>query len=559
MSGVGQAAGSKRKATPAPRPSRRFFAALDRGFRRLEPIDWVFGLFRMASVIIICAWVLWHPSLDMADKRILAILAAFFSVYSMLLSLGGILRPGSIRLLYHVAMVFDITFLGLVILTTGGIQSSLFYLGFYLLIPLLTYYFGARTGGIAYVLCALAYILPNLSELPTVHILDMLMKLGVLGAIYVSSGFLRMRQESSRNRLYMLNVEVEKKNRLLAHKQVSERNRIFELYALNKVGKMIAGALDTRELFNRILNSVVGELHFQHFCLWLYDEATNLLVAKAVEGIPQEVVDEVTVDGSGPIEGDCLRERRECLFEDLSRYMDYDYLQGYLPDIKSAMCVPIIVRGRIAGVISVYSKHKESFNKERLETFTALAEQISIALENSQIYNQMRFLSMQDGLTHVYNRRFFDEQMEFECKKADETDIPFALLLIDIDWFKKVNDELGHLAGDDVLKHIARVLMSNTRQSDFVCRYGGEEFGIILHNLETKSAKNRAERLRRAIENEVFTTNAEGSRRAITISIGISVFSPGMTPDSVVDIADQGLYMAKEAGRNCVKTAIFEF
>jgi diguanylate cyclase (GGDEF)-like protein len=543
---------------PKPIANEGFLNTLDKGFKRLEPVDWVFGLFRAASIAIIVAWILWHPILDPYNRLVLAILATYFAIYSMLLSLGGILRPGKIRVLYHVAMVFDIVFIGLVILATGGIHNSLFFLGFYLLIPLLTFYFGTRSGGYAYLLCIAAYLIPNWKELPNVQVLDMFLKIGVLGGIYASSGFLKLRQEFARERLYKLNVEVERKNRLLAHKQVEERNKFYELMALHKVNQVISSAVDTKELYSRILSSVTRELHFQHFCLWLYDEEKNQLVAKAVEGIPTEVIDGVTVDNSNPVEGSCLSDKTGTLFEDLSRFSDYDYIHGYLPSISSAMCAPIIVRGRLAGVISVYSKHTESFNKERLDVLVAVAEQISIGLDKSQVYDQMRFLSMQDGLTHIFNRRFFDEQIEYECVKAAEIEIAFALLLIDIDFFKKVNDELGHLTGDEVLRRVSQVLMSNTRQSDYVCRYGGEEFAVIIHNMDSKTALNRAERLRKAVENDVNARNADGSKRVITISVGVAVYAEGATPQELIDMADQGLYIAKDSGRNCVRSIMQE-
>ncbi|MCD6120000.1 diguanylate cyclase [bacterium] len=535
-----------------------FFARLDRGFKRLEPVDWVFGLFRASAVIVVSIWAVAYPELDGSSRLILANLAFYFAVYSMALSLGGVLRPAKIGWLYQIAMVFDILFLGIIIYASGGIGSSLFYLGFYLLIPLHTFYFGSKTGGLAFGLCILAFILPNVRELGSVPFLDVALKLGVLGGIFLSNVFLRMRQDFARNRLFRLNEEVEQKNRLLAHRSVSERNRIYELYALNKVGKLIASALDTRELFSHILGAVGRELHFQHFCLWLYDEATEVLIAKAVEGISPEVIDEVTVSISNPVEGACLRDKKSILFEDISLYPDYDYLKGYLPDIQSAMCVPLIVRGRIAGVISAYSKHEESFSKERLEVLSAVAEQISIALENSRLYNQMRFLSMQDGLTQLYNRRFFDEQIEAEVKKAEDGGAPCALLIVDVDNFKKVNDELGHLVGDNALKKVARVLMGNTRQSDYVCRYGGEEFAVILHNVDLRNAINRAERLRRAIETEVSVQNADGSKRVITVSIGVASYYEGAKVFDLIDVADQGLYLAKESGRNLVKAICSE-
>lgn len=523
-------------------------------------MDWVFGVFRVASVIIISLWVLFHPSLTETARAGLAGLASYFALYSLVFAFIGIIRTSSIRILYHLAMVFDIIFLGAVIDVTGGISSSLFYLGFFLLVPLHTLYFGFRVGGYAYLLSLAVYLLPHMNEIGGVAILELGLKAGVLGGVYVTSGFLRLRQELARERLSRLNEEVEKKSKLLAVKSASERNRLFELYSLNKVGKLIAGALDTRELFNQVLKQVGTELHFQHFCLWLYDEASKSFVAKAVEGIAKEVVNDVKVNADSPVEGVCLRENRPCLITNLQDIPQYDFLGGYLEDAVAAICVPVFVRGNRAGMISAYTKHGESFNEDRLEVLCAVAEQISVALQNSTLYNQMRYLSMQDGLTHLYNRRFFDEQMEVECEKAIEGRGGFSLLLIDIDFFKQVNDELGHLVGDEVLKRVAQTLMKNTRQTDFVCRYGGEEFAVILHNMNINSAQARAEVLRKAVESEIKIAEASGAERITTISVGVSAYYHGARPEEIIELADRGLYQAKESGRNrvCTVQEVFE-
>ncbi len=533
---------------------------IDRGFRRLEPVDWVFGVFRAASVLIISIWVIFHPALTETARAGLAALASYFALYSLVFAFIGVTRTSSIRFVYHMAMVFDIVFLGAVIDVTGGINSSLFFLGFFLLVPLHTLYFGFRVGALAYFLSLAVYIVPHFKDLTGVTIMEVFLKIGVLAGVYATSGFLRLRQEMAKERLSRLNAEVEKKSKLLAVKSASERSRLFELYTLNKVGKMIAGALDTRELFNQVLKQVGTELHFQHFCLWLYDEATKSYVAKAVEGIPKEAVNEVTVTADSPVEGACLRENRPCLFTNLKDIRNYDFLGGYMQDAVAAICVPVFVRGNRAGMISAYTKHEESFGQDRLEVLCAVGEQISVALQNSSLYNQMRYLSMQDGLTHLYNRRFFDEQLEVECEKAVEGRGGFALLLVDIDHFKQINDELGHLAGDEVLKSVAQTLMKSTRQTDFVCRYGGEEFAIILHNTSINAGLSRGEVLRKAVESEVKVHPEGGEARYVTISAGVSVYTHGATPEEVIDRADRGLYQAKESGRNrvCAVQASFE-
>ncbi|MEP0813056.1 MAG: diguanylate cyclase [bacterium] len=533
---------------------RPLSAVLDAGLRSLEPVDWMFAMLRAAAVLAVAIWAVFHPDLESMDRAVLAGVVALFTVYSAVVSVLGILRPGRIFKLARFTLVFDILFVEAVVLVTGGITKSLFYLGFFLVVPLYALHFGFRMGLYGALLAIVAYTAPAGAGVMRLPFLDSILKLGVFLSILFATGYLRRRQALASERLQRLTEEVEQKNRMLAHKTMAERNRIHELYALNKVGKLITSALDTRELFSHILAAVSTELHFKHFCLWIYDESSNALVLKAVQGLPQEAVDNVIVEPGAGVEGACLERGTPQLIHDLSKVEAFNYLDSYLPGAKCAMCVPVMIRRQCAGVVSVYSEHEDSFNEERLEVLSALGEQVAVALENSQLYSQMRYLTMQDGLTHLYNRRFFNDQIAIECERAEAGKGDFALLLVDVDHFKLVNDELGHLTGDEVLRQVAKVLLGRTRQTDFVCRYGGEEFAIILHNLDKRSARERAERLRKAVEAEVRAGSDSGAR-AVTISIGIAHYEPGMSQDKIIELADKGLYLAKERGRNRVEAA----
>ncbi len=187
---------------------------------------------------------------------------------------------------------------------------------------------------------------------------------------------------------------------------------------------------------------------------------------------------------------------------------------------------------RSAIELRAYQRQLESYQKEIETKNAALAEQ-----------------SVTDGLTGVKNRRAFDLALKQELARASRENTPVSLLLVDIDKFKLFNDEFGHLAGDDALREVARILSARARPFDVVARYGGEEFAVILPNTDADGAVVVGERLRAAIEAAPWTD------RAITISIGASVSGSEMSGTALIAQADRALYRVKQVGGNQVAHA----
>jgi diguanylate cyclase (GGDEF)-like protein len=163
-------------------------------------------------------------------------------------------------------------------------------------------------------------------------------------------------------------------------------------------------------------------------------------------------------------------------------------------------------------------------------------------------------LSITDGLTGLANRRRFDEVLRTECARAARTRQPLALIMLDVDYFKRFNDHYGHQAGDACLVRVARTLAAGTRHaSDLAARYGGEEFAIVLPNTDAPEAQRIGEALRRAIE-ALGIEHGGSATGQVSISVGIAI-QPALDtgdPDDLLRLADAALYRAKDAGRNCV-------
>ncbi|MCL4685145.1 diguanylate cyclase [Myxococcota bacterium] len=162
-------------------------------------------------------------------------------------------------------------------------------------------------------------------------------------------------------------------------------------------------------------------------------------------------------------------------------------------------------------------------------------------------------LSITDGLTKLHNHRYFQDTLTREIKRSSRTEEPLAMLLIDIDDFKALNDSLGHAAGDAVLERIARILNESVRESDVLARYGGEEFVVLATGTPLEDAIYVAEKIRTTVAESSFGTSASGAPMRITVSIGVAAF--GGDRRSFFDDADRALYRAKAAGKNCVVPA----
>jgi two-component system chemotaxis family response regulator WspR len=191
----------------------------------------------------------------------------------------------------------------------------------------------------------------------------------------------------------------------------------------------------------------------------------------------------------------------------------------------------------------------------QLEAANRELDQLRKQLEEKNLI--LERLSQLDGLTGIANRRRFDEMLDLEWRRALREDHPLGLAMIDVDYFKKYNDALGHLAGDDCLRQVALALQGGTfRPGDLVCRYGGEEFGVILPNVDLDGATAVAERLRQAVFG-LAMPHPGSELGQVTISVGVVAVKPRRHDDegaaSLVARADRGLYRAKRQGRNrCV-------
>ena len=214
---------------------------------------------------------------------------------------------------------------------------------------------------------------------------------------------------------------------------------------------------------------------------------------------------------------------------------------------------PIATNGRLSGLLALGGRNVSKLDADTQAFLAQVANQAHIVVENSRLVERLRDLAIRDSLTELYTHRHAMDLLNNEFGRVGRYAAGVSLLMLDLDEFKRVNDEHGHPAGDAVLKEMARVLQETLRTVDSVGRYGGEEFVIILPQTSPEQAKATGERIRRKVASHVFWVGAKPL--SVTVSVGVASYpTPSVdSAESLVREADRALYRAKEAGRNRVE------
>lgn len=219
-------------------------------------------------------------------------------------------------------------------------------------------------------------------------------------------------------------------------------------------------------------------------------------------------------------------------------------------DAPGEICFPMIVAGAPEGVLGVAPEPPITDHQRSI--LSAAAALLAVSLKNSQLFREVRENSVRDGLTGCFNRAHALEVLDGEIRRARRSKLPLSLIMFDLDNFKEINDRHGHLCGDAALAAVGARMKAELRGSDFKCRYGGDEFMVILPDTPLQGAKQVSDNLRLAFESHPITWNADQVK--ITASFGVGVVNPtDLDPLAAIARADAALYRAKERGRNDVQ------
>lgn len=325
-----------------------------------------------------------------------------------------------------------------------------------------------------------------------------------------------------------------------------EQRRAAQLEAINTIAKQTTAVLELPELLETLCTLVPQSFPVDHVAVFLLDSDNRLVLRREKGKLKCRVR-----------EGDPLPEQpgysdSALLTGQAIVAIDLDEKLGCCENTKSEVCLPLISFGQKVGLLICSSAEKGAFQKSDVQSLESMADIVATAIQNASYVEKVRMLANLDGLTGIFNRRSFEIEINDKIAEASRYGGGLALLMIDIDKFKSINDEFGHLLGDEVLRQVSTILKQNLRKVDLLCRYGGEEFVVIAPATTGQNAIGLADKLRKSIAQFPFP----GIPRPVTISAGVADYpAHGESRDDLVRSADAALYRAKQQGRNRVKGA----
>ena len=335
--------------------------------------------------------------------------------------------------------------------------------------------------------------------------------------------------------------------------QAALRQRIDQLTALYRISNMASQAGALGATLNSMLEIAAEILPQGEAAILLLDESRKTLRVAAGQGY-QSAVRFLEIPVGQGITGRCAQTGVSQVVHDIDRMEDEeDYIPG-IPGARSEVAVPLIADGMIIGVFNAESVKPHAFSDEHVQTLTVIARQAAEVIRSAQLLQETRRLAVTDALTGLFNRRHFNQQLEENVSRAARYDEPLALVFLDVDHFKSVNDRFGHHAGDRCLKALARTLRENVRDSDQIARIGGEEFAVGLPDTDLASALMVAGRIRERFDSSSW--DWQGRSWPLSASFGVAACPESTTRlDNLMARADAALLKAKQEGRNRVAAA----
>jgi diguanylate cyclase (GGDEF)-like protein len=339
----------------------------------------------------------------------------------------------------------------------------------------------------------------------------------------------------------------------------AEAQRAIELDALHQATIALLSTIDLETLLNQILDAAQsaipaaekGVLHF-------IPPDTGELQLRAMVGYTNPRIERTVILKKGGYLAQAVLDRKPVLIRDLQQMGDalQDFREGGDSSIRSAIVAPLMLEATNYGALSLISSQPDAFKDADLRLLISFAATTTAALQNAMLHSEVQKTAITDALTDLYNRRGILELGRREVERARRFGRPLTLMFVDLDKFKEINDNFGHLAGDEVLQIISERLRFSTRDVDILGRYGGDEFIILLPETDLFMACAVAERIRLRIAEPFFLAKSAhaGKTMGITASLGVANLL-SETPDllSLVERADSASYQAKRSGRNRIQ------
>lgn len=322
---------------------------------------------------------------------------------------------------------------------------------------------------------------------------------------------------------------------------------IVNLERVNRISSNLTSFLDIDSMLNYLVKEIKDNFGYVNVTVWFYTEDGQMEV-KAFSGYKKDYLNEyqISISSGEGITGWVAENDVPVIVKDTST--DPRYI-GRNDVILSEIAVPLKISNHIIGVLNVEKEGLNSLDDNDLRIISIIGSHLSTAIDNTFKYEETEKLAVTDGMTGMFNYRYFISRLKEELERSKRLDIPLSLIMIDIDYFKEINDTYGHIVGDKIIKELADLLRSIVRKGDIVTRYGGDEFFIILPGSSKAFTLKLSKRIMNKVNEFDFTKSIN-----ITLSIGTVTYpSDASTMDSLLRWVDDALYSAKKKGRNRVE------
>jgi diguanylate cyclase (GGDEF)-like protein len=334
------------------------------------------------------------------------------------------------------------------------------------------------------------------------------------------------------------------------------RNR--EMVLLGEMGNLLQSSLTSEEAYAAIKQSIQKLFPDESGALFVYNASRNLMEVIVAWGEVALSSDESFTQQ----ECQALRNGQIFQVDDLRTMPICQHMQQKVKEVGNKIplpagyiCVPLLTKGKTIGIIYLETVQGSEPLSAKKPLIDAISEQITLALTNLNLQEILRGQAVRDSLTGLFNRRYMDESLGREISRALRKAHTLGVIMFDIDHFKEFNDTLGHEAGDAVLRELGAFLLKQFRSEDIVCRFGGEEFIIILLGASLDNTQTRSEALRKAVK-QLDVYHRGTLLNKITLSIGVAAFPDhGNDAETLLRAADHALYRAKNEGRDQVVVA----
>lgn len=365
-----------------------------------------------------------------------------------------------------------------------------------------------------------------------------------LGRKYAQLEQARIEKQEQFEKLKEINIQLEDTNKKLT-------SSLAEFFTLQQISQAISSIFNMNELLQFVNDVIIGVMGVSTSNIALYGNNGERLKVQVSNIRNKRDLAILTDNINSPALKDAIEEGRT-IINNAVNPDEFDFTRGR--NVKSFLCAPLKVKDKTHGLVLIEHSIPDAFDDDNVRLLEIITQQVSIAIDNASLYEQLQEYANTDGLTQVYNRIYFQKRLKEELERAEEKGYEVSVILYDIDDFKMFNDSYGHLFGDVILKSIAQTVKESVRKDDVVARFGGEEFIILLSHTGTEKAYEKAEELRKQIAS--LTIEDNNVTASVTVSMGISTF-PALadTDASLISSADRALYEAKRSGKNCVRIA----